>query len=365
MSVAIDEGTMAIGENLSVRSAERVLHEWGTIARSGAIEVDLSGLEFVEIGAGWRLGNAISAWSRRGAVTVNVPSPEKFSDTWFKVFTRSGLGLALAAHELEVRCEGRDITAAVRDYYGGLAGVAKARNNVVIGDLDRRVELRDPDVFAEEFSNLAHYVGLDYVDSVPKAQRIPFLSMIREAIANVYDHAYRRPCPGLRSRLAYASLRRYATLTTAPGDGSMEQYLEAVQVPAERERVGWIEIVVIDDGCGVATRQSQDPEICSGDPQAEDDALGEALTSGISAKPKTRDAPANGDPGYGFTYIADGLRRHQAYAELRTGRRLLTLDASGPRCDGFVIREQILGWMPGTALHIVFPLNSQQLRIGI
>jgi hypothetical protein len=145
----------------------------------------------------------------------------------------------------------------------------------------------------------------------------------------------------------------------------MERYLEAMQLPSERERLGWVEIVVIDDGCGLASRQSQDDEICLGDPMAEDEALGEALTSGVSVKPVTRDAPANGDPGYGFTYIADGLRRYRAYAELRTGRRLLTLDASGPRCDGFVIRERVLGWMPGTALHIVFPLNAQQLRIRV
>jgi len=363
--LVIDEGTLTLGENLSVRSAEQALDGLATLDKSGRIEIDLSELAHVELGAGWRLGNALSAWSREAEVTVRVPPVKDFSGNWFKHFTRSGLGLALGTHPVTVEADGRDVTESVRAYYRGLGALMANANNVVVAALERRVDLRHANVFAEEFTHWAPYVGLEHIDSSSKALRIPFLSMIREAISNVQDHAYRRPCPQLESRLSYASLRRYAKITSADGNRGMERYLRAVDIPADTEQLGWVEIVVVDDGCGIATRHSQDPGVCSGDAAAEDEALTDALTSGVSVKPRTRDAPAIGDPGYGFTYIAAGLRRYQAYAELRTGRRLLTLDASGEDCDGFVISEQALGWMPGTAMHVVFPLNSPQLRIHL
>lgn len=363
MAVLIDRGALSLGDNLSVRSAERVLREWGTIGEAGPIVVDLSELSFVEIGAGWRLGNAISAWSRHADVTVKVPSPGNFGGSWYRAFTRSGLGLSLASHTLKLESDSQDVTHEVRQYYEGLGQVTASSTNVIVPRLERRVELRDPDLFATEFSRWAPSVGLEWVDSATKARRISFLSMIREAIANVFDHAYRSPCEQVDSKLSYLSLRRYESLTTAPGEGSMERYLNSIQDDQESEQVGWIEIVVVDDGVGIAARQSQNPNVCSEDLSSEDETLASALRSGHSVKRTTCDAPAQGDPGYGFTYMADGLWRFRAYAELRTGRRLLTLDASGPECDGFVIREQELGWMAGTALHVVFPLYSTQLRI--
>lgn len=363
MAVLIDRGGLSLEDNLSVRSAERVLREWGTVAEAGPIVVDLSELSFVEIGAGWRLGNAISAWSRHADVTVKVPAPGNFAGSWYRAFTRSGLGLSLAAHRVKVESGNQDLTQEIRQYYEALGPVAASSTNVVLAGLERRVELRDPDLFATEFSNWAPYVGLDWVNSATKAKRISLLSMIREAIANVFDHAYRAPCEHLQNKLSYLSLRRYERLTTAPGDGSMERYLNSIQDDQGSEQTGWIEIVVVDDGVGIAARHSQNPSVCNEDLSTEDETLASALRSGASVKRRTCDAPAQGDPGYGFTYMADGLWRFRAYAELRTGRRLLTLDASGPECDGFVIREQELGWMAGTALHVVFPLYSTQLRI--
>lgn len=356
---------MALGENLSVRSAERILEDWETVAGSSQVEVDLSELSFVELGAGWRLGSAIGAWSRRSEVVVKVPPLDGFSGAWFKDFTRSGLGLALAAYPLSIEADGGDVTSTVREYYRRLGATAASNNNVVLCDLHHRADLRNPNVFAQEFSDWAPFVGLEHIDSARRAARIPFLSMVREAVSNVYDHAYRRPCPPLQGKLNYLSLRRYATVTSASGTGSLDRYLEKVEPPTDAEQLGWIEIVVIDDGCGIAVRHSQDPQIHAADTSSEDKVLASALTSGESVKTKTRDAPANGDPGYGFTYIAAGLRHYQAYAELRTGRRLLTLDASSPDCDGFVINEQTLGRIHGTALHIVFPLFSSQLRIDV
>jgi len=363
VAVLIDQGALSLGDNLSVRSAERVLREWGRIAEGEAILVDLSELSFVEIGAGWRLGNAISAWSRQADVTVKVPPPGDFAGSWYKTFTKSGLGLPIAVHRVKIESDGQDITEEVRRYYEQLGPVTASSTNVVVAGLDRRVELRDPDLFATEFSSWAPTVGLEWVDSAAKAKRIAFLSMIREAVANVFDHAYRAPCEYLESKLNYLSMRRYERLTTAPGDGSMERYLRSIQDDRESEQEGWVEIVVVDDGVGIAARHSQNSNVCNEDLSTEDEMLGSALTSGASVKRRTCDAPAQGDPGYGFTYMADGLWRFRAYAELRTGRRLLTLDASGPSCDGFVIREQELGWMTGTAMHVVFPLYSNQLRI--
>jgi hypothetical protein len=365
MAVMIDRGALSLGDHLSVRSAERVLREWGRVAESRPILVDLSELRFVEIGAGWRLGNAISAWSRQADVTVRVPAPGNFAGPWYKTFTKSGLGLAMAVHDVKIDSGGQDITEEVRRYYEELGPATASTTNVVVAGLERRVELRDPDLFATEFSSWAPWVGLEWVDSASKAMRISFLSMIREAVANVFDHAYKPPCEQLGSKLNYLSLRRYERLTTAPGEGSMERYLESIQDDKESEQTGWIEVVVVDDGVGIAARHSQNPNVCDEDLSTEDEMLGSALTSGASVKRRTCDAPAQGDPGYGFTYMADGLWRFRAYAELRTGRRLLTLDASGPSCDGFVIREQELGWMTGTALHVVFPLYSAQLRIRL
>src|SRR5690349_17132391 len=61
------------------------------------------GYPYINAGVGWRVGNALRPYS--GGVEAIVP-PFGMGD-WFRTFTRSGLGDALAAHASVIRSEGR------------------------------------------------------------------------------------------------------------------------------------------------------------------------------------------------------------------------------------------------------------------
>jgi len=362
MSVLIEDKSIAVTGRLTEPGVEEILRE-DAFLWEGASCLDLRKVNHVALGAGWRLGNAISIWSQHGLRAL-VPDPGDFSGNWFRLFTKSGIGHALAAHGVRVETDAGDISREIERYYRGGRREMTGTNNVIVCDLDRRIELRDPDVFADVFGEWSPYVGLQQIAAAPKVNRISFLAMIREAIGNVYDHAYRSPFRGA-SRLSYVSLRRYKKLEAQPGS-NLGRYLEATAGSGRAEEsLGWIEIVVVDDGCGMAARQSQATDIYCGDPGREDEAMLAALESGGSIKPSTKDAITHGDPGYGFTYIADGLRRFDAYAELRTGRRGLFYDGSQGEQDGFIISEEASGLMPGTVLHVIFPLRTGQLQIPL
>ncbi len=326
--------------------------------------INLSAVRNVQPGAGYRLGNALRRWAAAELLVV-VPSPNDFSGTWFQTFTRSGIGLALARHATQVLADGIDITEQIRAYYAE-KGDTSSTNYGVRTRLQTSALTPDIDRFAAEFVRLARNVQFD-VGSLQLSERRALVALVFEAVLNVVNHAYEEPWTEPEPGLSYLSVRHYEKLSAKRGEESgLHDYISRAKDAADADQQdirGWIELVVCDDGVGIAARQSRNADVYVESADVERDALVKALRANESIKLQTRDAVTVGEPGYGYTIIIDALSRLGAHAALRTGRCLAELDGTLDRADGFRLRDRTLGWMPGTALHVVLPIRDPRLRV--
>jgi hypothetical protein len=325
--------------------------------------LDLSHCRHVDPGAGFRLGNALQAWSR-GRVVVLVPQPGDFSDSWFRNITRSGLGLGIAAHAHEIICDGSDITETVRDYYRGHSSTV-AVNYAVESQIESGALVPSRERFGAIFNTLLARAMPRAERWLGNEERVAVIQLAHEAATNIVDHAFQLPWEGADEVVAYFSLRWYQAISSADARvGALPQYIATYQQHLEQgaSPAGWLEVVVNDDGVGIAARQSLDRDIYDAPIANEDAALAEAFSVASSVKLKARDAVVRGDPGYGMAIITAALKRLRAYAALRTGRRLIEFDPFSERAE-FMIREQVLGIMPGASLHVLIPIVDPQLRL--
>src|SRR5205807_10006310 len=152
-----------------------------------------------------------------------------------------------------------------------------------------------------------------------------------EAVTNVDDHATRRPLLHGTPVLASLALRWYhfSEIRAAPPTGAagwMQRTLGRGRgrVDTQSDVRGFVEISVLDDGVGIAARQSGDEAIYWKAMARERQYVLDALAERGSIKPKTQDTKTRGDVGYGFTHINSSLQRLGAWASLRTGRLLVT-----------------------------------------
>lgn len=365
MTPVLKKSEHAFRSSIGVDDVEELLAQGtGDDDAARAWRLDLSKVRNVQPGAGYRLGNALRRWSAGELVAV-VPETDGFSGDWFLTFTRSGIGLSLARHADRILAGSRDVTDEVRDYYAS-KGNASATNYGVRIQLEIGALTPDIDRFAGEFLLLGASVRLS-VAGLSRTSLQALIVMAFEAVTNVVDHAYEEPWDATRGGLSYLSLRYYEELSAKRGEHvGLQGYITRAKAAAEaahQEIAGWIELVVCDDGVGIAARQTRNADVYRDAPQVEEQALRDALSTRESIKLLTRDAVTIGEPGYGYTLISDGLARLGAHAALRTGRRLAELDGTLSVANAFRLRDDVLGWMPGTALHVVFPLRDPQLHI--
>lgn len=321
-------------QTIAVHEVEELLRVVDRRADHGiSWSLDMSAVRHVQPGVGYRLGNALSRWSR-GEVAVLVPDPRDFSGAWFQTFTRSGIGLALARHVTSVRAADDDITERVRAYYAA-KGAVSSTNYAVETDIEDGGLTAEIDDFAATFLSLARLVRLDS-SVLSQHGRRALVTLVSEATLNVVDHAYKEPWEYADAALSFLSLRYYERVHAQDGEMGLAAYLErAGQALAEADEVplGWVEIVVCDDGVGIAARQSGNSDVSDEPPAREQNALSGALTAGQSIKLVARDAVTIGEPGYGFTLIAGALKELKGYAALRTGRLLARMLQQGGRPD--------------------------------
>lgn len=356
------------GESVGVDEVERLLMDIPLQSDTEVTwDLNLSVCSHVEPGAGFRFGNALRRWGLR-ELTVQVPDPGDFGNRWFLTFTRSGIGLALSASAGKIFAANRDVTHELRDYYAAKGNVP-GTNYGIRTELSTGALTPDEERFGCVFRDLAVNVQLSATELSHTAW-CALTNLLYEAVLNVVDHAFKDPWPRPPAEtsqpLSYLSLRRYKDVSAeGSSHGGLREYLRRAKVSAKEDRqdiLKWIELVACDNGIGIAARQSQNACIYREPIDVEDDVLREALAVGGSIKLKSGDAAVHGDPGYGLSIIAGGLKKVGAYAALRTGRRLVELDSTldSPH---FIVREEVLGWMPGTALHVFFPVRNPQLHL--
>lgn len=360
---------IAFKTHINPMHAEAALIQLGAnVEPDENVTIDLSQCEFIDPSAGWRLSNSLRRHAQRGLLEVILPDRAQIAgEQWFKSFTRTGLGYAIAFHCSRVRSvSGGDITAELKEYYMRVDGKPSATHMLISGIRDRRpFNVDDFPQFNGKFRGLLSKL---YAQTPKLASLHALSTFVFEAVQNIYDHSHAKPLPPGTPVFDYLCVNYYKDIRNPPDVGRhLATYLKRLNevLPPER-RSGFIEVVANDDGVGVAARQSQVSDIYwRNDRREEKAALIQALARGGSIKFITQDCPIRYDPGLGTYKILDALRKLSAFAFIRTGRLLAYFDGADVSQDAFgIVGEDELGYMPGTALNVIVPIVDSQLRLG-
>lgn len=364
--------TLDFGHGLNLTRAELALVRLASLTpKSKGITLNLSQIRHVEVGASWRLGNALRRASRIVPVTILLPPDFDLDNTqWYKWLTHTGLGLAFARYAATIRSDSQDVTQEVREYYD----TPRAHRDQPVPAWSSPTLLLVPSLHegivptenAPGFNALLRDLLLDSKLDVRAYSRDELDSLFRllfEAVQNVWDHADRPPHPPDAPVLSYLAVRYFRKINPPNAlTREFSRYLERqTQLPdSNYEHLGFIETVVVDDGAGIAARQSQQREICRGSFDQELRVLSTAFSKGGSVKLVVQDTTLRGTPGYGFAKITAALKSVQGFALIRTGRALAFYDGTQDQ-GSFEALNTPLGELPGTVLQIVLPRREAQL----
>jgi hypothetical protein len=392
------------GHGLNLERAEHFISQIATLTPLDQIlELDLSQCQHVDPGADWRLANALRVAQEKCQVVVHAPeSSSKFSGRWFQTFTKSGLGHALAKHAHRVLTTNTDITNRIRAYYAeprrkhgalvteDLKPYLWTANNFVYvaGITEASLDPNHLDVFVEQVLRLLPavdlhplaYGELSHHDLTNQSAFIlsPVIQLLFEATQNCYDHCIKAPLVTSATISSYLSIRYHKTINDPKAlSPELPAYLQRTRSLVGKQpgdySGAYIEIVVNDDGVGIAARHSLQSDISQHAFQEEQEIVLDAITTRASVKPRSRDSIIRGDPGYGFPTIATALKDLNAFAAIRTGRVLAYFDATihpatteGMKVAGlFRTLSAPLGHMPGTNLQVIFPHRHLQRHLPL
>ena len=351
-------------------AAEDIINAFGQEnVGSQDITLDFSECRGIDIGAGSRLANAMRRHAQKGLIIAIVPgvsSKKDFAGEWFLVFTRSGVGQAIAQYAKTICSSGKDVTDVVKQYYESQSDLQVSNNLVTLRNIHhgKSINLDNYDSFLKTFTGWLDGVNKTVQQFVIEVDKnlSPVGELCFEASQNTFDHASKTPLPAGIEIASEFSIRYYKSIAT-PKFGPLTGYLKRLRRHRDTfgEDPSFIEVVVRDDGVGIAPRQSQDAGICSGAISAEEKAVSLSLAAGGTIKLRTADAVVRGDPGYGYTKIQDGIEKLSAYASLRTGRLLAHFDGLVKIRREFVFSSgrhgQSFAYLPGTILQVVIPLQ--------
>jgi hypothetical protein len=353
--------TFSFNEVITLDDAETALRRLGVAPEYlSPIRIDLTAAKHIEIGAGVRIGNALRRYRTTG-LEVLLPTSYAHNEDW-RLLDRSGLGLAIALHASDVYALKLNVTQSFKKRFS--ASHVAEQNLMVIQNIHRTGEVNfdDHDAFSSAF-----YSHLPTLNVPPAALNMEALRSIiefaREAILNVRDHSYKKPLPSDTAILSYFSLRYYKGFANLTGAVEpLKYYMRRIKHEPDAEKIiGYLEVIVNDDGVGIAARQSLRGEIYWAPAAQEEEALLQALKAGGSIKPVALDTIARGDPGFGFNVMAESLRKLRGFAAIRSGRYLLACD--GMRKDPLSLSFKLargrfssqLGYMPGTFIQALIP----------
>jgi hypothetical protein len=358
-------------DSIDTRVAEQTIDRFSAETTSGRpVLLDFSQTRRVDLGAGYRIGNVLRILHESSPIATLLPpnsvAGQNVSGDFFLAFTRSGLGPALAKYCTEISSDGGDVTHTLRQYYSKTLSVP-AQNAVYLPDIHTGVvDIDDEAGFGRSLGELLQGVNVR-VAAIERVALADVIGFCFEAAQNVSDHAAKTPLPPGTTIFSYVSIRYYKA-TARAFDGAFSAYLRRLtETQTLSPDTSWLEIVINDDGNGIAARQTLNPKIYWQSIASEEEAVSEAL-SHSSVKLRARDARIRGGvAGEGFSRIRNVLRHLRAFASLRSGRCNATFDGSSDREDSFRLqRGQFgfsLGVMPGSAFQVVIPITEPQRRL--
>jgi hypothetical protein len=319
--------------NVSLLDAEEFVSRLGDQNPRDALQLDLSRIESIETGSAALIANALGRYAGTSQVETSSTQPIGEWDPRL----RSGLLPAMAAylspvepHEDEISLRGFLLVSHLERTSSTSAGEYPAFHSRFRAWRDRFVKTTRLDLDSERLRYLSRYCY--------------------HAVQNVFDHAYGTPFQPRERTYSYIAIQ---AVTLREG-GIPEDYARRLTGFAQDR---CLEVVINDDGNGIAARQSQNPNIYWEDIRDERAAVAEALSAGGTAKRKVGDALIRGAlPGYGTRDVRIQVQALRAYLRIRTGRLLVDLD--GTTDSDYAVRNEERGYMPGTVLHAIVPLPN-------
>ena len=369
----------SIGAEITFGKAINPQHAEDAVAQLGGPDdslqmarIDFSACQHIDATVGWRLGNAMRRHADASLLEVVLPDWDEtdWRDTgqlWFRYFTRTGLGQAIAHHCDQVFRGEENVSERLREFYGGIGSEPRQNHFFSPGIRQRRpFNVDDFDDFLSHFGSAVQFVPLR--GRTFTSEFLPQLgSLVFEAVQNVWDHSCGQPLPRDTRVFDYLCVNFFKTVSAAPDpSGRFAEFVKQVnsEFSASDKLLGYVEVIVNDDGVGIAARQSLDQAIYwDDDPSREEHALLESLQRGKSVKFRSQDCPIRHDPGFGIAKIVNSLRDLRAFAVLRTGRRIAIHDSYDSTSDTFVLTNDILGYLPGTTLDVIVPMPDPQRRL--
>jgi len=179
-----------------------------------------------------------------------------------------------------------------------------------------------------------------------------------EAALNIANHAFEHPFDGSRSPWsAFSITYRQQAFDLSDCPSSMHQYLEALN-RLHDTRPSLLEVSVLDNGNGIATRHSLNSGLINGPIEDEAAALHDAFQYMHSVFPRIPTARRREIEGLGFERIRLALKKLHGYCSVRTGRLEAVLDTLNDPNAAFTIDGSPLDPIQGTSLTVLVPLSA-------
>lgn len=319
--------------------------------------LDLGSTQHIQPLAGHRLAALLRELAGQ-RLKVTLPIPD--GGARYRVLYRSGLVAAIAAHAHEVvGVQDESLERLIEEPHAEL----RSPNVLLFNRVDDGTLVLDKNRFAAR-------LWAAMADSLPQlerrvneATRAALIETGYEGVANVVDHAFRRPFDGRPERAAFCVLSWQSDMTANPDDTlGLKRYLDQANAELRRDGLRWLMLTIVDDGNGIPARQALDATIYSRPVAEEEEALATALRDGASIKLASADAEVRGDPGWGLSLLAGALEDARGYCCIRTGRQLVEIDAFAAT-HGWSLRPEVLAPLRGTVLQVVLPAEDPQLQL--
>lgn len=329
----------------------------------GHVRIDFSRTRSFQPAAVPRLGNALRYVSSKGTkITVVVPTSRGSDQPQLSVLIGSGIGRQIATHASVIRTKNHQIK---RAFKKALSSPVIETHGLRVDDL-RRWNAAASRSIGDVTAELARYVN-DHLQDLGRVRDVlgGVSRLVAESVWNVVDHSARRPLDSnqrVSSWLCLSTVADRDLSLIAAGfvnEDPATRYFAAMR-NWEPLPLHFLQILINDDGVGMAARQSLSAEIYEKSSAVERVAFGEALEAGGSVKLRSRDCYVDKEPGFGSTLVANAIVHLYGYASIRSGRLLAYLDGSLAEeriSDGFVLEPTDRSYLPGTTIHVVVPIG--------
>ncbi len=363
------------GKTISIEDCEKFVSVISSgIKINSPLVLDLKKTKYLEPVVGSILGNTLRRYADKKLLKVILPKVNKnnYKNILSSNYIKSNLLQSILLHTDQIYNNNneninKDIQEILDDFYNSKHKPRK--QYISIADIhSNNLHFYDSyDLFYEMFSTkLKTLFGSKKINSLKSMDGV--FSVCYEASQNIVDHANKLPFDDKKILNSYLTISYHNKLIAK--HYKLAAYLKSLgkEFSVDGSTISFIEIIINDDGLGIAARQSLDANIYWRNHSKEKAIIEKAFSAGGTVKFGVNDSNLRHDPGFGFAKICQKLESLKAYATIRTGRSLYVLNSfSRFTKNEFIFTNKKnnteYGYVPGTLIHILVPITEPQIPL--